>query len=143
MNNLYKMFATDKDAEKDGVWMNLGPVSDEPGSPDMKIKIARAGGGNVKFEKVRERVFKPYRHQIDNQVLNEEIAQRLLRELYADAVVLGWENITDPDGNPLECTTANCIDLFAALPQLYEAVKKYSSEITLFRQQIREEDAKN
>jgi hypothetical protein len=143
MNNLFKMFATDKQVEQEGVWLNFGPCSDVPGSPDTKIKIARAGGANTQFEKRREQLLKPYRHQIQHDIWPEEVAQQVQRQLYAEMIVLGWENVFDEDSTPMECNAVNAERLFEKLPELFNVVRSNATQAGLFRQHLREEDVKN
>lgn len=143
MNNLFKMFATDKQVEQEGVWLNFGPCSDAPGAGEMKIKIARAGGANTQFEKRRELLLKPYRHQIQHDIWPEEVAQKVQRQLYAEMIVLGWENILTEEGIPLECNAANAEALFEKLPELFKVIVVNATQAGLFRQLTREEDVKN
>lgn len=143
MSNLFKMFKTDKSVERDGVWLNFGPISDEPGAPETKIKIARAGGANSQFDKRRESLLKPYRHQIQHDIFPEEMARKVMHQLFAETVVLDWENVYNDQGVKLDCTVENIMYLFGELPDMFTQIKTNAEQTTLFREYVREADAKN
>ena len=80
MSNLYQVFEMDKDLEREGITVNYGSV---------KFLIARAGGRNKAFKTVFGAKTKKYRHQIDNETLTDDAADRIIIESYAEAVVFG------------------------------------------------------
>ena len=110
--SLYQQFKSDANLEKSGILLEYG--FSKSGKP-ITIRIARAGGGNSAFTKRMEAKVKPYRRQIQTETIDTAIVEKLLREVYAETVVLGWENVEDADGNPLDFTAANCIKLFEDL----------------------------
>lgn len=138
--SLYKQFKTDANLEKEGILLELGQTDD--GKP-IAFRIARAGGGNVAFAKVMEAKMKPYRRQLQTDTLDPKVAERILREVYAEAVILGWENVQDEDGNEMEFSVENCIKLLTDLPELYLEIQQSSQKTALYRQMVREADAKN
>lgn len=138
--SLYKQFATDKVVEKDGVVLEYGKNSK---GAQIKIRIARAGGANQKFSKILERKTKPYRRQLQNETLDEEIGAQIQREVYADSVILGWEGVEDADGNDMAFTRDNIIKLLTDLPDLFADIRDQATKSALYRANILEEDAKN
>lgn len=145
--NPYTMFDVDKGAEQEGINVNYG---------DFRIRVARAGGGNHRFRRLLQAKLKPYRHQMDTDTMDEGVSEQLLREAYAEAVVLGWESkvtgedgvdrwepwLETPDGK-LEYTPANCVKVLTDLPELFRDLQQVSSKVSLFRKAQEEEDAKN
>lgn len=138
--SLYKQFKTDNNLEKEGILLEYGTNSQ--GNP-ICIRVARAGGGNVAYAKRMEARVKPYRRQIQNETMETALVERILKEVYAETVVLGWENVEDENGNPLPFTTENCIKLFDDLPDLFKDIQEQSQRAALFREELREADAKN
>lgn len=138
--SLYKQFKTDNNLEKEGILLEYGTNSQ--GNP-ICIRVARAGGGNVAYAKRMEARVKPYRRQIQNETMETALIDRILKEVYAETVVLGWENVEDEKGDPLPFSTENCIKLFDDLPDLFKDIQEQSQRAALFREELREADAKN
>ena len=65
MTNPYKLFGSDKDVEQKGVLVNYG---------DFRLRIARAGGSNQRFRRLLQAKLKPFRHQIDNDTMDEQVS---------------------------------------------------------------------
>lgn len=148
--NLYQQFKTDSTVEKTGVLLEYG--NNSQGKP-ICIRIARAGGANDRFNKRLEAVVKPYRRQIQTETIATEQVTKLMRRVYAETVVLGWENVElmdkNPDGSPAgtfsprEFTVEACLELFEDLPDLYQDVVEQAQRAALFRAELREADAGN
>ncbi len=138
--SLYKQFKTDKNVEKEGIVLNYGKNSK---GEDIEIRIARAGGANVQYAKLIEAKTKPYRRQIQNETLDNEVAEKITKEVYAKAVVLGWTGVEDENGKELEFSFENCMKLFDDLPDLWTDIQQQSTKSALFRADILEQDAKN
>lgn len=138
--NLYEMFKTDERHEKEGVEIVYGDNS--KGVP-VVIKIARAGGANIKYAKSLERRCKPYRRQIQNETIDPKFAEQLIMETFAESVILDWSGVEDEFGNDLPFSFENCVKLFKDLPDLWADIQSQSQKMALFRQELREEDLKN
>lgn len=138
--SLYKQFKTDKNVEKEGIVLNYGKNSK---GADIEIRIARAGGANVQYAKLLEAKTKPYRRQIQNETLDNDVAEKITKEVYAKAVVLGWSGVEDENGKELEFSFENCMKLFDDLPDLWTDIQQQSTKAALFRADILEQDAKN
>jgi hypothetical protein len=78
------MFATNKDAEKKGKWIEVGPAS---------FLIARAGGSNTKFERAVSAVLRPHQRRIQNGMMSNAEAEKLSIEPFAETVLLDWKNV--------------------------------------------------
>lgn len=138
--SLYNQFGTDKKVEKEGVILQYGNTAD--GKP-IQIKICRAGGANVAYNKAMEAKTKPYRRQLQNGTLDIEVMTSILREVYADTVVIGWSNVEGADGKSMAFTRENVIKLFTDLPELFADVQEQATNLALFRAEINEQDVKN
>ncbi len=138
--SLYNQFGTDKKVEKEGVILQYGNTDD--GKP-IQIKICRAGGANTAYNRAMEAKTKPYRRQLQNGTLDMEVMTSILREVYADTVVIGWSNVEGKDGKPMPFNRDNVIKLFSELPELFADVQDQATNLALFRVEINEQDAKN
>lgn len=142
--SMYRQFQTDGDLETKGIVLDYG---------DFRITVARAGGANKKFARILERTTKPHRRAIQTELMDNDLARSVLRQVYAEAVVLDWETKVDgklkkgiesaDGGDLLLVTSANIVATFEALPDLFTDVQEQASKVALFRQEILEEDAGN
>ncbi len=133
-----------EDAEVQGVLLDLG---------DSRIRIARAGGSNIRFQKLYEAYQKVYGRQIELDTLDDKVQLREFISIYAKAIVLGWESgpldepingiIPGPDGEDLQFNEANTIKILTDLPELFSYITKSSMEVALFRDKVKQADAKN
>lgn len=138
--SLYSQFTTDPQLEREGVLLEYGTSS--TGQP-VTIRIARAGGANVQFQKRLEALTKPFRRQIQTETIDQKVSEKLVRQVYAETVVLGWENVEDRDGNPIPYSRDACMKLFDDLPDLFLDIQEQAQRVALFRTTIREADAGN
>lgn len=142
MYSLYDTYETDPQLEKEGVHLEVGMTKD--GEKIVTIQLRRAGGANQQFAKVFELKSKPYRRVMEIPgALDPAVQERVMREVYVDSVVVGWENMEDREGNPIPYSKQAALKLFADLPDLFRRVVKESQEMDLFRRIVVEEEAKN
>jgi hypothetical protein len=140
MGGLYEQFSTDSDLEKNGIVLMYMPNS--KGIP-IEIRIARAGGANKAYLRALEIKSRPYRKLIDTGMMDVTVANDIMRDVYAETIVLGWENVEDRDGNPLPYTKENCKKLLKDLPVLYDDIVEQAQRISLFKRAEIEDDSKN
>jgi len=157
MSNLYEMFEMDVDLEREGITINYGSV---------KFLIARAGGRNTAFKKLFGAKTKKHRHQIDNETLGDDAADRIMFESYAEAVVLGWwsrkedangdpildkktdeeqwvDTIENKKGKHVKFSVDECVKLFINLPDLFADIQRMSTKAANYRKELDEEDEGN
>ena len=138
--NLFKQFATDPQAEKEGVRFEIGVNSQ---GETIAFQIARAGGQNVRYAKSIEAKTKPYRMQIQAGTIDPEIAARLMREVFAESVVIGWEGVEDENGRLLTYSPEAAATLFEQLPELYALLQEQAQNVALYRKEVLDNVAKN
>jgi len=132
--NPYQMFETDENLETSGIWIDYG---------SFKFKIARAGGSNEKYRRLLQNRMKPYRRQVQTETMSEEKASEILLGTFVDSVLLGWEGVTDREGNPLEYNRENALKLFTDLRELFLDLQTQSQKVSLFRKMEVETDLGN
>lgn len=140
VKGLYSQFKSDENVEKDGLFLEYGDNSH--GQP-MRIRIARAGGSNVQFGKSFERHSKPYKRLLQIGQMEEEQNRRLMLNVYLDAVIKGWENVEDREGNPLPFSRVNAETILTDLPDLFQDIMVQAGNAALFRETINEDDSGN
>lgn len=141
MTNLFQQYKTDPELERKGILFELG--FNERVNLPIALRLARAGGANSAFQKTLEAKMKPYRRQLQTETMDNKTGERLLREVYAQSVVLGWENVDDENDQAMTFSVENCIRLFETLPDLFKDVQEQSQKSALYRATILEADAGN
>lgn len=141
--SMYEQFQTDTTLETQGIVLDYG---------SFRVTIARAGGNNKRFSKVLEAKTKPFKRAIQTETLDNEKGLDVLREVYAEAIILNWETkikdkfevgIESPEGELLPVTKENVLATFRNLPDLFADIQEQASKVALFRQAQREDEAKN
>jgi hypothetical protein len=138
--SLYKSFKADSTLEKTGVALLYGTNSK---GASIEITIARAGGANKQYSKTLEHKTKPYRRMIQAGTMDQKVGEQIMREVYAETVILGWKNVEDEDGNELEFTKENVVKVLNDLPDLFRDIQEQANSLAVFRQESLDEEAKN
>jgi hypothetical protein len=145
---MYAQFKTDENLETKGIVLDYG---------DFRVTIARAGGANKRFERVLDAKAKPFRRALQTETMDPGKADAIMQETFAEAVILNWETrsidgpnavwnvgIENPDGGELlPFNKENVLATFKLLPDLYKDIQEQAQKSALFRQSIRETEAKN
>lgn len=135
MTSLYDMYETDPNLERDGVWYQF--------SPKIKFLLARAGGANVKFSKVTEAKFMPHRRQLENKTIDTDLMQDLMKEIFAETVILDWVGVTDKAGKKIPCNKQNILKLFKDLPDLYKEIEDEATRLAHYLLKQVDDDSGN
>jgi hypothetical protein len=129
--NGLETYQTDKELESQiGIWLKF------PG--DRKIHVLRAGGSNTKFIRIFNNKIKPHERQMKRGTLDPDLSNDIIIDAYLEAVVLGWSGFKDEEGNEIPYSKEAARELFKALPELFNDVVNYASDLALFQ----EEEAK-
>ena len=146
--SLRKTFLTDKKAEIDGVEIPVG-VNDHNKEP-IFITISRMSASNKKYTSELNRVTKPHQSAIQNDAMDNDLARKMLQEVFADTILKGWRNLPkseltgdDKDTEELEFTRENVLALFKELPDMYDDWESRANKAAAFRETEREAAAKN
>ena len=149
---LKDQFATDVSLETEGIVIDYGTD---------RVRIARAGGANKKFAKLLERKTKPFRRAIAVGAFDNDRSMSILRDVYAEAVVLNWEVNKGTDQEPkwvkgidpkdagmtgkdlLPVTPENVKKVFLNLPDLFTDLQQQAVAGALYRQETDEGSAGN
>ncbi len=138
--SLYNQFATDKQAEVDGVWVEYG--ANEDGTIPA-FKISRMSKANKKYTKALEKATRPHRRAIELETMNNDLAERLFMEVFVDTVLLDWKNIQGRDGSEIKLSKDEAMKLFVELPELYDDLQEKAKKASLFREEALEDESGN
>jgi hypothetical protein len=64
----------------------------------------------------------------------------ILIEAFAECVIVGWRNVTNGHGEPLEFNRQNCIELMQDCPQIWARIKEAALDESRFRLVTARED---
>lgn len=141
--SLYKAFKTSPKLETEGVTFELY---------GNRITMARAGAGNPDFATAMTKKTQPYRRQIAQGSMDPKEELRLLREVYAETVILNWETkvgdewkqgIETETGGVIPFTQENVIKTLSALPELFIELQGLASNAAQYRAEELKDDAGN
>lgn len=131
------MFATDQNAEENGKWFEdiLGDGS------NINIKLRRMTSKTV--ERARQRISLENRKHLVKGKFPEEIDQKLLYDLLADAVVVDWSGINDNDEQEVPYSRDTVFEYVKAFPDFRRIIVGLSTEMAAFRAESATEIEKN
>lgn len=142
--SIYTQFKTSENLERTGVIIDYG---------EFRVTVARAGGANKRFAKSLEAKTKPFRRAIQTETMDQDRALDILREVYAETVILNWETkvggkfkqgIEAEEGDKLLPLNAKNVDLtLKNLPDLFNDLQEQAGKAAIFRETIREDSSKN
>jgi len=132
--NLFEIFASDKESEEAGRWVELGSGT--------SFKI-RAFGSKAVVD-LRDSLMKPYAQllRVGGKIpedKNEEIGLKVL----AGAVIADWKNVKNAAGETVPYSTDEAYAILKALPKLSSFIIQFSLEGQNFRDEVKEEGAGN
>lgn len=123
--DLRKTFGTDPEIESLGIDVHLGG--------DLYLTIARAGGGNLRYEASMRKHFAPHKRALSAGTLDEKTATEVLKKVYSEAVLIGWRGALVLDGETLPYSPANALRVLVELPELWRIVQEEAGKYSNFR----------
>lgn len=143
-SSIFKQYATDKAAEKTGVWIDYG---------DIKFLVSRAGGANSAFADAYKAKTRPHRYQLDKGTLAKADDDRIMAELYAESVIKSVEvmdeggnwikGVPTADGKVLPYSVTAVRELLLELPDMFVDLRAQATDLSKFLKQEEEADLKN
>jgi len=123
---------------------------------DNRVRVTYAGTENTRYEKMLKLKLKPFETRIREDRFPDKEFYKILAEVYAATVVLGWEvnvgtdeepvwgeGIFDAEGNIIQVNEFAIVQAFTLGERLFQDVIKVASNFNLYRQGQKEEDGKN
>ena len=132
MGDIKKLFGTDPEKEKDGVWQ---PVGD-----GMEIKVAKLN--NPTYNKRFEFLTKPYRRALRKGTLSNDVAESLMIQCLAETILLDWKGLEEK-GKVVKYSVENAIKLLTDYPEFRGTINDIANELAIFQEIEDEEAAEN
>ena len=125
-------FRMDKKAEDGGVWVDL----------DDTTSVCVARYNNRRFGEVLNRLRGPHRQSIKAKTLSDEVAERILIQAMAEAILLEWRGVTE-DGVSVEPTLENRVRILTAYRDFRDIIAEISMDAANYRATAIEADAQD
>jgi|AntAceMinimDraft_13_1070369.scaffolds.fasta_scaffold09600_1 hypothetical protein len=122
---IFDTFGTDTDAEQSGRWFEI--------APGVRFQLRRLGGANKAFERFIEKAVRDRSSAYETASLSIEENRALTREAIVTLAVVGWEGVTDEEGEPLPFSEANLRMIFDSLPEVYGVVERIVQDWRRFK----------
>jgi len=130
--DIKKTFATDKEAEKGGVWFEIG----EGGH----VKIARLN--NPIYRANFRKKIEPYRQAVEMGTMDDDSADKILIQVLAETIVVDWKGLTD-EGENVPFTRDKAIELMTEYPDFRNFIVRNAENMNNFRLSMMEVDMGN
>jgi hypothetical protein len=112
MSSFKKILGVDTKAEVEGVWHDL--------AEGVRIKVARAE--NPRAAELSVKKILAAREKSGGSITPEQL-QRIGREVMAEALLVGWDGVTDEAGNPVPYSSEKALE-YLSDPELHDLEKK-------------------
>lgn len=122
--DLRALYHTSKEAELEGNWFEL---DEETG-----FKVKRLGGRN--HAKYLQLIAKEHKKYI-GQDISEDKEKEILVRIFCQGCLTDWKGVV-LDGKELKYNEENAVKLFTELPELYDMVVQFASNIDNYREQL-------
>ena len=132
MGDVKKIFGTNKVAEIEGKWNDIGD--------GIELLVARIG--NPEYQKEFQRISKPHKRALRRGSLNDEVAERLLTKVMAKNILLDWKGLEE-DGVAVPYNYDNAVRILTEYKDLRDYVSDIANEMESFKAEEDEEAEKN
>lgn len=134
MSNLFARYETDQEKERGGVPVVIDGAT---------FFLRRAGGHNRAYRYALATAARGYADVLKNASDNPQAAfdaqDDITQQAFAEAVIIGWEGVDGRDGQPLEFTRENFLDLVRSCAPVWDLLREAAIDDDRFRATI--EDA--
>jgi len=137
--NPWSDFKYEKDLANNGQWFDYG-----------ESRFLLRSTESEYYKRERDKTFKKYKRQINQDSMSEDQARDLLADVYSRSIVLAWfckeygDGFTQSEtGEKLPFSSENAKRLFISIPKLFDAVQEDSNTLAFFQKTEEEGDVKN
>ena len=122
---LKALFATDRTAEEQGKWFEIGP--------EIKFKLRRFKSEHS--TKVREALEKPYEKLRVKGMIPADAMKEIVIKTMALSVIVDWEGVYGEDGNPVPFSADAAETFLKELPELADELASLAATMDNFREE--------
>lgn len=135
MADFMDRYATDKNLEEEGVWVDYGE--------GLKVKVRRLNSKHSR--QLRRKLEKPYATQFRGREMPESLQEELLNKQLAGSVVVDWEGVPNPDNTTemLPCNPENILLMVSRFNDFRDDILTAAMEKTTFQKEDEKVKEKN
>jgi len=126
-------FVTDEKSENEGVWIDY--------ASGFRLKLARIGC--PAFKEFMLKRGKPHMRSIEAGVMDDEIAEDMMKDAIAETIIKGWEGLLDGEGKEIPYSKETARELLDVPGDFYDEVFALAKQREHFRVAKTEGTAKN
>lgn len=135
MSNLFARYETDQDKERKGVPVIIDGAT---------FYLRRAGGHNRAYRYALATAARSFVDVLKGAEQNPQAAfdaqDDITQQAFAEAVIIGWEGVDGRDGQPLEFSKENFLDLVRSCAPVWDLLREAAIDDDRFK--ATQEDAK-
>jgi hypothetical protein len=138
LKKIKKAYGTDQKLAVEGKWFSLSMLD------GVEVKVAKSGNPN--YEKMAQRLYKPYQDQIRRKItLSDSVTKRITTELLVNTLLMDWKGMPGEEGMevPFSKETAREILDDPELKEIREEILNFSDNFAAFQLEADEELEKN
>jgi len=120
--DIKKEYGTSKEKEREGFWSDFGE--------GCQVKIARMG--NPDYQKTFQKLSRPHQKAIRRGSLNHEVAEKLLVEAMAQAIVLDWEGLKE-DGKDIKYSKEEAVRVLTTYKDFRDQISEIANDMESFK----------
>lgn len=139
-------YKTESDCVRDGVWFDFEQNTD---GTTPRFKLAFAGKQNKKYAAAMRKWTSKFEDENgvpDFRALQEDQADKFILDVFADTILIDWENFQpEDDGDNIEFSRDNIIEIFGSddWAAFYAVLNNKAKAVSNFGQRSLEAQAKN
>lgn len=126
---------TDTELEKEGIRVEISVTLEDGSKLEGWVQVRRAGGNNLHFDRVATALRKPFKYQLDNNLMAPARVRELNRDIIADACIVDFGGFPGPDGTEPAYSQANARALCVEYSMVYEAIAVTANDASKYRQE--------
>ena len=135
MTTIFDLYGTDKELEKNGVWIEY------PGGE--MFKVARIGTNESAYGKLLRQKTKHLRRKIETDTLDVDVLSKIMMDVFVQTSLLDWKNVNGSDGKAIDFNRENALELMRRLPDLFDDLHTQAQSLSTFQKEAVEKDSKN
>ena len=135
MTSIYDLYGTDKELEKNGVWIEY------PGGE--MFKVARIGTNESAYGKLLRQKTKHLRRKIETDTMDFDVLSKIMMDVFVQTSLLDWKNVNGSDGKAIDFNRDNALELMRRLPDLFDDLHTQAQALSTFQKEAVEKDSKN
>lgn len=144
MSGLFKNIRTSVTKENEGIPVYLEHAPNDDGTIPMFV-LSRMSKSNVAYSKALAAATLPYRRQMELGTMKSEVAEKVFKDVFADTIVKGWQNVQDEKGQPTPFSkkAARVLLDTEGLNDLYEYLQAEANSAANYREAQLETESGN